>query len=125
MPLHKKGAADEERSKPMAPSTAVRAPAMRPRQRNASARSASLLLVASTVRKIAARVAQSVIAISPMMSAKGVSQKEPRFVSIDVPRARMSPLATAAAESPRKKGVITLEKLKMRLHILNQGFSDL
>src|SRR5256714_3629768 len=125
MPFHKKGAKDEERSRPMAPSTAVRAPAMRPRKRKASASSASLLLGASAVRKIAAGVAQSVTAISPIVREKGVSQREPRFVSIGVPLTRILPLATAAAERPRKKGVITLEKLKMRLHILNQGFSDL
>src|SRR5947207_7151476 len=119
MPFHKKGAKEEERSRPMAPSRAVRAPAARPRKRKPSASSVSLVLVASTVRKIAARVAQSVIAISPIVRAKGVSQREPRSVWIGTPLTRIRPLATAAAKSARKKGVITLEKLKMRLHILN------
>src|SRR5579884_2751451 len=65
------------------------------------------------------------MAIKPIVRAKGVDQSEPKLVWRFVARIWIWPLAAAAAETPRKKGVMMLAKLKMRVHMRIAGLSFL
>ena len=117
MPCHNTGAAYVASNRATAPSTAVTAPAIKPRLRNIATRSGLFWLVASTVKKMAAIVAQSASESTPIVNAKGVSHKLPKFVGAFGPKFCMSPSATVAAAAPRQKGVMMLEMLNTRFQM--------